>query len=237
MARSVLPNRSDLLKLISCFGVSALRRMCSSNNERYTAMQTRLFKLGANWPRTAAVTATALCFLLPAFPTFSSAVHNMLITENSDTSLTVSWDGSAITPTLVGNDHWTITVPVLIHLGSGEGSFGAPDGAAIAEPGAGSLGPWNNVFTSTTLSVPYVDLVDVTSDSATTSAFATVISDNSPSSVGTDSNGEGINLTFHDVGDGTVPSAPDNGSTIALLLISLTALFGAGRWFRAVQAS
>ena len=200
-------------------------------------MQLRSFKLGAIWPRAAAVTAAAVCFLMPAFPTLSNVVHQLLITENSSTSLTVSWDGSTITPTLVGGDHWTFTLPALVHLGFGEGTFGSPSGAAITEPGGGTLGPWNNVFTSTTLTVPFVNLVDVTSDSATTSAYASLVPDNVATLVGTDSNGTAIDLTFHDAGDGPGPTAPDNGSTAALLLIASIALFGAARWFRPVQAS
>ena len=213
-----------------------MRQTCSSNNERYTTMQLTLSKLGAIWPRTTAVTATAVCILMPAFRTLS-VPHELQITENSSTSLTVSWDGGAITPTLIAGDHWQFTLPVLVHLGSGEGSFGSPTGGAIAEPGGGSLGPWNNVFTSTTLTVPYVNLVDVTSDSATTSAFGVTIPDNVATLVGSDAAGNPIDLTFHDAGDGSGNTVPDHGSTVVLTLISWVALLGTARWFRAVQAS
>ena len=137
----------------------------------------------------------------------------LLITENSSSSLSVTWDGTVITPTLVSADHWTFTLPVAVHLGSGEGSFGSPDGASIQEPdGVG----WNNVFTSTTVSAPDTTLVDVQSDSSTTSPFALPLTDGVSGVAGTDASGLPIDLTFHDAGDGTRSTVPDGGSTSAL---------------------
>jgi hypothetical protein len=115
----------------------------------------------------------------------------------------------------VSADHWTFTLPVAVHLGSGEGSFGSPDGAAIPEPDA--IG-WNNVFTSTTVTAPDTTLVDVQSDSSTTSGFAFPLTDGVSGLAGTDLNGTPIDLTFHDAGDGgTRSTVPDGGSTSVLL--------------------
>lgn len=192
-------------------------------------MQLESFKLGDIWPRAAAVTATALCVLMPAFPALSITTDALLITENSSTSLTVDWNGSAITPTLVAGDHWTFTLPTLIRLGEAEGI----GGAAIQEPGAST---WNRVFTDTS-SVVFVNLVTVLSDVTTTSGYDIPLPDGVSGFAGYDSSGNIIDLTFHDAGDGSVGTVPDHASTAALALISFIALFGAARWFRAVQAS
>ena len=238
MARSLLISVNDHLKsrLYCDCGESALRQVSLINNQRHTIMQRRILKLGAVVPRAAAVTATALCFLLPAFPAFSSAIHQLLITENSDTSLTVSWDGSSITPTFVADDHWTFNTPVGIYLG-GEISSGVPNGASIPEPGGSSItGPWNNVYTTSTTSAPYVTLVDVQSDVSTISGTATVIANDVSGLAGDDAAGIPVYITFNDLGDSSSTTVPDNGSTAALLLMSGMALFGAARWFRPVQA-
>jgi hypothetical protein len=237
VARSMLIRGADFPKSRLYCGEPAVRRVCLSNNERYAIMQRRLLKLGAIGPRAAAVTATAVCFLMPAFPAFSSGIHQLLITENSDTSLTVSWDGSSITPTFVANDHWTFNTPVGIYLGP-EISSGVPNGASIPEPGGSSItGPWNNVYTTSTTAAPYVTLVDVKSDVSTTSGTATVLANDVSGLAGDDAAGVPVYITFNDLGDSSRTTVPDNGSTVALLLMSGMALFGAARWLRPVQAS
>ena len=182
--------------------------------------------------------ATLVSIIAPVFSAHATITSDtLLITENSSTSLSVTWNGAGITPSLLANDHWQFTLPVAVHLGSGEGSFGSPDGAAIAEPGAGTLGPWNNVFTSTTITTPDVTLVDVQSDSATTSGFASLLTDGVSGNAGTDVNGLSIFLTFHDVGDaGTGGTVPDNSSTVLLALISMSIVFGMAK-YRAAKAS
>ena len=135
-------------------------------------------------------------------PNVWAITHSLLITENSSDSLTVTYDGSTIVPVEISPDHWQFTLPDLVHFGYGEGSFGAPDGGAIPEPEAvPPLGPWNNVFTSTTVANPCTNLVDVQSDSPTTNAYAVPLSDNVSGQVGYDCNNNPVYLTFHDSGD------------------------------------
>jgi hypothetical protein len=174
---------------------------------------------------------------MPAFHALSNNANQLLITENSDTSLTVSWNGSSITPTFVADDHWTFNTPIGIYLG-GEISSGVPNGASIPEPGGSSItGPWNNVYTTSTTATPYVTLVDVQSDVSTTSGTATILANDVAGLAGDDATGIPVYITFNDLGDSSGTTVPDNGSTVALLLISGMALFGVGRWFRPVQAT
>jgi hypothetical protein len=162
-------------------------------------------------------------FVTTALPVFSQIPgHTLVITENSSSSLTAFYDGNMVITTLVMGDTWDVQLPDLVHLGIGEGS----PGAAIPEPGAGTLGPWNNVFTST--SNPFVSLVTVTSDSVTTNAFAVPLSDNVPGVAGVDGDGGAISLTFHDAGD-KGSTVPDTGSTFGLLFVALIALLSASR--------
>jgi hypothetical protein len=95
-------------------------------------------------------------------------------------------------------------------------------------------GPWNNVFTTTGVNDPDVNLVDVRSDSATTYAFASSFTDGVAGIAGTDVNGANINLTFHDVGDGP-STVPDSVSTGLLALLSLISVFGMAK-FRMAKA-
>ena len=197
-------------------------------------MQLNASKSGAIRHLGTALAATVIGLSAPAFaqqPLVGVLPHTLVITENSSSSLTVVYDGNPITPTGLGSDHWQFTLPDLVHLGIGESS----PGAAIPEPEAvaGVPGPWNNVFTSTSAPTPFVNLVDVVSDSKTTDAFALAFTDNAPGLVGFDSNQRAIVLTFHDAGDGS-GTVPDSASTGALAIISLISLFVIGR-LRLVQ--
>jgi hypothetical protein len=200
-------------------------------------MQPKPLKMRGLRPRAALITAGALCALIPAIPALSSAIDTLVITENSDTSLSVTWNGGAITPTLVANDHWQITLPALVSLGESLETAGFPSGAAIPEPGAGSLGPWNNVDTTVTVADPFVSLVDVQSDDSTTSPYNISLADGVSTAVGATSTGTQIYLTFHDVGDGSVGNVPDQASTAVLASISFLSLFGAARLLRRIQPS
>ena len=181
--------------------------------------------------------ANAFLFLTAMFSAPSQAApvaaDTLQITENSSTSLAVMWNGAPITPVFVANDHWTFTLPTQVRLGLGEGT----GGAAVPEPEAViGQGPWNNVFTSTDNSHPFVNLVDVQSDSRTTDPFAIPALDNVPTMVGFDASGLPIALTFHDAGDGQPPSVPDQSSTALLLFISIFAFFAARHFQRVPRA-
>lgn len=188
--------------------------------------------MGSIWLQGAAIAATVVCLMTPAFRARAFVPADTLqITENSSSSLSVLWNGGIITPNLIGGgDHWQFTLPVGVHLGFGEGSFGSPSGAVIREPGPSDPGPYNNVFTSTTIANPFVNLVDVQSDSKTTSGFAVLLTDSVAGNVGTDASGIPITLTFHDVGDGDHGgSVADTGSTAALLACAFGLLGGLRR--------
>ncbi|HVM47736.1 MAG TPA: hypothetical protein VMU04_06900 [Candidatus Acidoferrum sp.] len=175
---------------------------------------------------------TAKAFLLSfatlTFAEVASATsgHVFLVTESSSSSLTVTYDGTPVTTTLLGPDNWDFNLPDAVHLGFGEGSYGSPTGAAVTEPGGGTLGPWNNVFTLTTLNTPYVSLVTVTSDATTTSGFAVTLANDVSGNVGTDqADGLSIYLTFNDLGDSGTSTVPDGG-TAGLMLGGALSILG-----------
>ena len=56
--------------------------------------------------------AAILLLTAPAFRGFSSGVPLLQITENSSTTLTVTWGGTTWTVADTTPDHWTITMPV-----------------------------------------------------------------------------------------------------------------------------
>jgi hypothetical protein len=181
----------------------------------------------ALWPRFSAVPAAILLLTTPAFQGFSVGTADLLqITENSSSSLTVLWDGSSSGITVLNPtpDHWTITLPVQVVISGGEGE----GGDAILEPGGGTLGLWNNVTTQPPNT--FVNVVDVVSDSPTTSAYAAVLPDNVPTPGGVLSTGARFDLQFHDLGDGPgTGTVPDGASTALLALPAILALFGMAR--------
>jgi len=168
--------------------------------------------------------AAVLLLTAPAFQGFSQDL--LKITENSSASLTASWDGVSATVTPLAADHWQITLPVQVVISGGEGL----GGDAIAEP-AGEVG-WNNVTTSPANT--FVNVVDVVSDSPTTSAFAAVLPNNVPTPGGTllTASGGGVpfNVQFNDLGDGPgTGTVPEGGSTALLALPAILALFAMAR--------
>jgi hypothetical protein len=199
-----------------------------------------LTKINSILSRIAVLAATAVSVMEYVFSAHATPSTNdtLLITENSSTSLSVSWNGSAITPTLVAGDHWTFNLPIGVYLG-GERAFGTPNGASIPEPGGSFLtGPWNNVFDTSTALNPFVTLVDVQSDDPTTTGVATVIANDVSGLAGADANGLPVYLTFDDLGDssgGGGSSAPDHASTGLLALLSVIILFGMAK-FQAAPA-
>ncbi|MGD0816254.1 MAG: hypothetical protein ABSA83_21895 [Verrucomicrobiota bacterium] len=185
------------------------------------------------WPRAAALAATVISMTAAAFSAHAVISQDtLLITENSDTSLSVTWNGTAITPSFLADDHWQFNLPVGVYLG-GERAFGSPNGSSIPEPGGSSItGPWNNVFDTSTASVPFVTLVDVQSDDPTTTGFATVIANDVSGLAGADANGLPVYLTFNDLGDSTGGggSVPDHASTGLLALLSVIIVLGMARF-------
>jgi hypothetical protein len=187
--------------------------------------------------RIGVVAATVVSIFAPAFSALCQDTLN--ITETSDTSLTVIWNGTSITPTLVADNDWNFTLPIEIHLGIGDLS----PGVVVPVPGAGVLGPYNNIFTSDSYTPPtYTDLVNVTSESPTTDAYALLFTDDVEGLAGSDLEGTNVDLTFHDIANpnqpppGGGPNVPDNAQTSLLVLASCILLFGAAR-SSAIKAS
>jgi hypothetical protein len=192
-------------------------------------MKTLLVKNSARL-RVATLSAVAVSIVASAIP--ARCADTLLITENSDTSLSVTWNGASIVPTFVSDDDWTITLPADVKF-NGESS--GPGGPAVVEPGGSSItGPWNNVFTTGS---GFTTLVTVQSDATTTSPTGIPFANDVSGQAGFDVAGLPVELTFNDLGDTSNPngSVPDGGSTCALSLLSLVTL-GAARRFKSVSA-
>lgn len=162
------------------------------------------------------VLALAIAAVLVAQPVRAvSIVNNIVLTENSSTSLSATYDGSTtgVTVTFLGPDQWSVTFPSTV-------TFSQFGGVNWLEPGSSTLGNEVTFFTSS----PTNEL-SVTSDFAlagsTTTGNGTTLNN-----VGTDSaNGGSISATLNDNGD--VATVPETGSTFGLLSLSVIALLGA----------
>jgi hypothetical protein len=157
------------------------------------------------------VAAIALLVLQPAR---AVPIHNLVITENSSTSLTVTYDGSAVGVSVIyiSGDHWGVTVGYPVAF-SGNPQWTEPD-----DPSA------FNVITLSGIPNQFIVNSDFFSNGTTP------LSDGAPlPNFGTDArDGAPIAVTFNDHGD--VAAVPDAGSTSLLLLLSLAVLFGAARF-------
>jgi len=150
-------------------------------------------------------------------------VNNIVITENSSTSLSATYNGltTGVTVAFDGTDVWTVTFPSTV-------TFSLLGGVNWLEPENSSLGNEvtfiGNINPRNKLGV----LSDFTLAGAITTGNGTTINN-----VGTDSaNGGSISVTLNDNGD--VATAPDTGSTLGLLSLSVVALLGATR-FRSLR--
>ncbi len=171
----------------------------------------RIFKFS-----TLVILGIAIAAALVTQPMRATAVNNIVITENSSTSLSATYDGSTtgVTVTFLGPDIWNVTFPSTV-------TFSQFGGVNWTEPENSSLG--NEVTFSTRLTNELNVLSDFTPAGAVTTGNGTTLNN-----VGTDSaNGGSISATFIDNGD--VAAAPDTGSTLGLLSLSLVALLGATR--------
>jgi hypothetical protein len=151
-----------------------------------------------------------------------AVTHDIVMTENSSASLTVTFDATDITATGVNNtgpDQWTVTFPLV-------GDFFEsvpPFFLSWNEPGSTTV--INNV-TPVSSSTKMLVMSDVSESAFThapddTTLFAhTFVND--------------YHITFDDDGDAPIRSVPDTGSTLGLLFLSLMALFGINR-FRACR--
>ena len=163
------------------------------------------------------VLALAIAAVLVAQPVRAvSIVNNIVITENSSTSLSATYDGSTtgVTVTFLGPDQWDVTFPSTV-------TFSQSGGVNWTEPENSSLGNEVTFFTRPT------NELGVLSDFALAGVITTG-NGTTLNNVGNDSaNGGSISATFNDNGD--VATVPETGSTLGLLSLSVIALLGATR--------
>jgi hypothetical protein len=151
----------------------------------------------------------------------ATAVYDLILTENSSTgptSLTVSYNGpSTFTPTNTGPDQWTIQITSMGSFDNFEHDWAEPEDPTQR---------FANVVSHTT---DVNDKLFVTSDlNIVFDQGGPVSADNTPFSIGTDG-GRGVQLTFHDLAAASEAGVPETGATLALLAVSLIALFGVSR--------
>ena len=166
--------------------------------------------------------AIAITAALAAQPTSAiSSVDQVIITENSSTSLTVTLNGNDITATAVTNtgpDAWSVTLPSTVSFDGAVYGWLEPDNSNLA----------NTIdFVPRITSLPTsVNLLTITSDGGVLppgSGFTYFNDgDNVPDGA--------TSFTFKDNAATAETSAvPDTGSTFGLLFLSLIALLGASR--------
>jgi hypothetical protein len=143
----------------------------------------------------------------------AAPIHNLVITENSSTSLTVTYDGSTtgVDVNYISGDHWGVTVGFPVTF-SGNPQWTEPEDPSFF-----------NVLTLSGVN-QFIVNSDFFSNGTTPLADGATLPN-----FGTDArNGAPISITFNDHGD--VAAVPDAGSTSLLLLLSLAVLFGAARF-------
>jgi len=147
------------------------------------------------------------------------------ITENSSTSLIVTYNGSTsgVTVNFLGHtrvgDAWKVTFPSTV-------SFTSVDNTGVA---AFWVEPENSSQLNAGFFHPSSNVAFIFSEHPAVTN-PTVPNGTTVTDIGTDtSNGGSISVTFNDKSD-----VPDTGSTLGLLFVSAIALFGLNR-FRHVQ--
>jgi len=168
-------------------------------------------------------------FILPLLAVTAAAqsttpiTHQVVLTENSDTSLTVTYDGVGLPVVLIAPDRWHVGTSA--EPGVGYSVFATPEPEDPGEVNiiqfvsGGETGPFINILSDFKLS---------------SDATAVIREQNgTPFSDGTDANGNAIMITFND--NAAASEVPDAASTAGLLLLSTLALAAVPR--RAVAKS
>ena len=164
------------------------------------------------------ILAISLAALLVGRPAFAiSLVHTLDITENSSTSLTVIFDTTDVTASVVhlnSSDNWTLTFDPSIQFGVFNIFWFEPD-----DPTA-----HNEVGTDPNA----LNVLNVLSDIHSINGLEQP--DGTPQNENINVNGQQgtVDIRFFDKGDAAV-GVPENASTLALFFLSLAALFGASR--------
>ena len=153
----------------------------------------------------------AIAAVLAIQPVLAQTTNSIVITEDSSTSLTATYSNGSVTVLSHPPDFWQLVFPQSV-------VFNANAASAWIEPENPSL--------ANAVNSPHFDTLNVFSDIGST--LPPVMDEGTIANVGTDSqNGGTISLTFDD--DAATAEVPDTGSTLALLFLSLTVLFGANR--------
>ena len=147
----------------------------------------------------------------------SVPVHTLDITENSSTSLTVLFDSTNVTASVVAinsPDNWTLTFDPSIQFGAFNNFWFEP-GDPTAHNAVGTDPNASNVL------LVFSDLQSISGGEQP---------DGTPQHQNINVNGQQgrVDVTFHDNGDAAV-GVPENASTLALFFLSLAALLGAKR--------
>jgi hypothetical protein len=156
----------------------------------------------------------AIAAALAAQPIRASIINNLVLTENSSTSLTATYNGStsAVTVILLGPDAWGLDFVSGVSFSDTGTYWTEPDNSAEFNfVNAAGPDPGEPIY--------------VYSDEAGTSGHP---NGTTVPNLGTDpANGAPIYVTFNDNGDQL--AVPDKGSTFGLLFLSFIALYVASR--------
>ena len=142
-------------------------------------------------------------------PVFGEAVHQFVLTENSSTSLSVTYDGSPLTVNFVSSESWNFILPAGFINTSVEG------GQAWTEPENSTL------MNFVTFGGEVANLAFITSDLLAGSGVSP-IADGTSVEVGT-VGGVVVFATFNDKAAAS-EGVPDTGTTCSLLALSLIGL-------------
>lgn len=160
----------------------------------------------------------AIATALSTRTTQASIIHKLVVTENSSTSLTATYDNSTarVSVTPVGEDEWNVSISSMTP------NFSA--GSSWAEP----TGNLSNSIVGITIEGSMENPTVVLTIKSDTSSGGATLSNGATVTAGTDNlDGATIKMTFTDRSD--VSSAPETGSTFALLALALTVLVSASR--------
>lgn len=158
---------------------------------------------------------------IAAISASGAAVPNALVlTENSDTSLTISWfDGTS----LVGSQTVTTTTPDVWTFDS-TGFF------VLLSTGSATAAGWTEPDDSREINLVQITSGGVSGDTAVTLNVRSDYVDPDITGVANgatvDMSADNVNVTYNDLGDGV----PDNTLTSLLLLVSAGGLFAVNRF-------
>jgi len=184
------------------------------NNLMKTNPSFKIFKFFTLVPLGIAIAAA-----LVTQPIHAGVIDSIVFTENSSTSLSVTFNGSTsgVTVTPGAPDNWTVVIPAVIFPGSG----GIAAVFAWAEPGNVMVGNIIDFFAGS-------NEIRVSSDISGGAATFT-----NPNGSTITIEFPPLSMTFNDNAR-SEPTVPDPASTLGLLFLSLAGLLGLNR-FRRVQ--